>query len=124
MPIVRAAIIMQKSTTWETSTSTAELRPKVASAKSFSRFEASSPAPSIDTGRARAATLSGSSPVVPQSELSSAVDQDGDKEDVFTSREDVMSPTVKAQESFDELPIEIRSLTERYDHILQHFKEA
>jgi hypothetical protein len=48
--------------------------------------------------------------------LNSAVEEDGD---VFANREDVMSPTVKAQESFDELPIEIRSLTERYSHTIK-----
>jgi hypothetical protein len=37
-----------------------------------------------------------------------------DGEDVFATKELVTSPTsMKAQESFDELPIEIRSLTER-----------
>lgn len=95
---------------------------KVGSTKSFSRFESSSsPSPSVDTavsGRARASSHSGSSPVTPQSALSSAVTphgDGGDSKDVFATKELVASPTaMKGQESFDELPIEIRSLTERY----------
>jgi hypothetical protein len=104
---------MQKSTTWESSAADALLRPKVGSTKSFSRFESSSPPASIDTGRARASTLAGTSPAIAPNGLSSAVEQDGDLNDVFASKEEVASPTMKAQESFDELPIEIRSLTER-----------
>ncbi|KIW08458.1 uncharacterized protein PV09_01361 [Verruconis gallopava] len=99
-------------------------RPKVASAISFSRFEASSSSSqptSLDTSRARASTLSGTtaatgSPMVssPQSALPSAVDGGEDGDDIFASKDDVLSPTVRTQESFEELPIEIRSLTERF----------
>ena len=91
-------------------------RPKVGSTKSFSRFESSSsPSPSVDTARLRSSSHSGSSPITPQSGLSSAVEPHSEEDgDVFATRELVSSPTsIRAQESFDELPIEIRSLTER-----------
>lgn len=97
-------------------------RPKVASAKSYSRFEGtSSPLQKVDT-RVRASSHSESSPITPHSALSSAVEpQAGEDDSIFAGREIVQSPTTpRPHESFDDLPIEIRSMTERWVKWLWH----
>lgn len=109
-----ASLAIQPGSAWDPPTSDQLTRTKLVSTKSFTRLDSSSsPLSTIDTARAQSAASSENSSLPVQNELTSAVEQDGDKDDVFAGKDDIMSPTMKAQESFDELPIEIRSLTER-----------
>lgn len=87
-------------------------RPSAPSTKSFTRFE-----PSPTTGplhRHRASTLNTPTPL--------RKSQDGDRPDVFNKTgshdDEAVSPTLSKSttlpDKFDELPIELTSLTDRY----------
>jgi len=91
--------------------STTKSRPSPLSTKSFTRYEPpSSPATS---NRSRASTIA--SPVYPRKSI------DEDRQDVFNKKqeddEDLSSPKLgeahTLPERFDELPIELASLTDR-----------
>jgi hypothetical protein len=112
---------MQRNASWDISAQ----RPKVQNSKSFSRLS-SPPRTPTDTNRARAATVQGPVPEIQlnQNGVQPNVDHPlVEKNDIFSTAEDdepivasppeVTSPTLKAPETFEELPIEIRSLTER-----------
>jgi hypothetical protein len=112
---------MQRNASWDI----AAARPTVQNSKSFSRLS-SPPRTPTETTRARAATVQGSGPesqlnqngvkaVVddPLAEKSDVFSAAADDEPIVTSPSEVTSPTLKAPETFEELPIEIRSLTER-----------
>jgi hypothetical protein len=108
------------------SNASGDIRPKVTNSKSFSRLQSPPRNPTDTTIRTRAATTQGSIPTIHlnqnghQTNLSSPL---AEKNDIFSTAEDgepiVASPTeetsppLKAPETFEELPIEIRSLTER-----------
>lgn len=96
-------------------------RPKISNTKSFSRLDTT---PSPPQPRSRATTLQGAIPELnftANSTLPAVGDDDG-KSDIFSTTDDgfvasptseTASPVVKQPETFEELPIEIRSLTER-----------
>jgi hypothetical protein len=112
---------MQRNASWDVSAQ----RPIVQNSKSFSRLS-SPPRTPTDTTRARAATIQGSVPEIhlnqngvqtnvddPLAEKSDILATPEDGKPVVASPTEVTSPTLKAPETFEELPIEIRSLTER-----------
>lgn len=116
---------MQRNASWDVSQ-----RPKVQNSKSFSRLS-SPPRTPTETSRARAATVQGSVPEIqlnqngvqanaddPLAEKSDIFSTAGDDEPIVASPTEVTSPTLKAPETFEELPIEIRSLTDRYIDVL------
>lgn len=101
-------------------------RPKALHAsKSFSRLEPASQSP---LSRSRASTIQG--PSIPEilypqnASLSLESDEKEQKGDIFTTEDDEESvdgaldeadaPSIKLPDTFEELPIEIRSLTERF----------
>jgi hypothetical protein len=96
-------------------------RPKISNnTKSFSRLDTT---PSPPLPRSRANTLQGAIPELnftASSALPPIGDEDG-KNDIFSADEGLVAsptsetttPVVKQPETFEELPIEIRSLTER-----------
>jgi len=90
-------------------------RPSPLSTKSFTRYEPSSSSPSASSVRSRASTIA--SPSVPRRS------HDDERQDVFNKvadTEDQASPSLDTPSSlpdrFDELPIELASLTDRYRH--------
>jgi hypothetical protein len=100
-------------------------RPKALhTSKSFSRLEPASQSP---LSRSRASTIQG--PSIPEihypqnASLSLESDEQEQKGDIFTTEDDEESvdgaldeadaPSIKLPDTFEELPIEIRSLTER-----------
>jgi len=114
------------------STSTASIpdvtanRPKFPNSKSFTRL----PSPPRDRStRSRASTLqTGTTPEAPSyatSLSSSPPDEKPARPDIFSTAKDgdstapaedeVKNPSLRIPQSFDELPIELRSLTERYE---------
>jgi hypothetical protein len=114
------------SVTWAMSSPTATTsgdnmangRPLFPNSKSFTRL----PSPLRDRNpRSRATTISGST--IPQTptfvaNLSTSPSNDkGSKHDIFVTPEDdaeeVVNPNLRIPQSFEELPIELRSLTER-----------
>ncbi|TID25277.1 hypothetical protein E6O75_ATG04482 [Venturia nashicola] len=112
---------MQRNASWDVSS-----RPKAQNSKSFSRLS-SPPRTPTETSRARAATTQGSVPEIqlnqngvqenidqPLAEKSDIFSTAGDDEPIVASPTDVTSPTFKPPETFEELPIEIRSLTDRF----------
>jgi hypothetical protein len=113
---------MQRNASWDISH-----RPKAQNSKSFSRLSSPPRTPTeTSRARARAATVQGSVPEIQlnQNGVQPNVDDPlAEKSDIFSTAEDdepivaspteVTSPTLKAPETFEELPIEIRSLTER-----------
>jgi len=93
-------------------------RPLFPNSKSFTRL----PSPLRDRNpRSRATTISGRSiPEMPAfvANLSTSPSDDrGGKHDIFVTPEDkveeVVNPSLRIPQSFEELPIEVRSLTER-----------
>lgn len=94
--------------------STNKSRPSPLSTKSFTRFEP--PASPATSHRSRASTVA--SPVYPRKSV------EEERQDVFNKKqeeeEDEPSPkldkTLSLPERFDELPIELASLTDRYAH--------
>jgi hypothetical protein len=113
-----------RTASWDVAAASAAGRPKpLQNTKSFSRLE--SP-PSTPRPRERATTVQGTIPEIehaPNAALPPA--QAEPPGDIFTSGDDdggplvsspvseMASPVVKQPETFEELPIEIRSLTER-----------
>jgi len=95
------------------STGSIKSRPSPLSSKSFQRYEPASTSPS--TGRSRASTIQG-----PESRMSQPNGVTG-AEDVFDKtvdeEEEPLSPDLGRAQSlpdrFDELPIELASLTDR-----------
>jgi hypothetical protein len=98
----------------------AERLQPLQTSKSFTRLET---APAKDPlSRSRASTLQG--PPVPsildplKQKLAPGSEDGHDDGDVFTTQEDAgeaSAPEPGLPDTFEELPIEIRSLTERYD---------
>ena len=89
-------------------------RPSPLSAKSFTRYEP--PVSPIASNRSRASTIS--SPTYPRKSI------EEDRQDVFNKKpedEEIESPkldrTKSLPEQFDDLPIELASLTDRYVHL-------
>lgn len=118
---------MQRNASWDVSS-----RPKVQNSKSFSRLS-SPPRTPTETSRARAATTQGSLPEIllnqngvqtstddPLAEKTGIFSTAEDDEPVVASPTEVTSPTLKAPETFEELPIEIQSLTDRCIHLLMN----
>ncbi|KAF2425313.1 hypothetical protein EJ08DRAFT_736774 [Tothia fuscella] len=113
-----SSMTSQKIASWDTGT-----RPKAPqSTKSFSRFDSTTPSP--PRPRSRATTLQGA---IPESDFTTAAlppaRSDGKSGDIFSTTSDGVvgspiseapSPLVGQPETFEELPIEIRSLTERF----------
>lgn len=94
--------------------------------KSFTRLETA--AAKDPLSRSRASTLQG--PPVPsildplKQKLAPGSEDDHDDGDVFTTQKDAeeeSAPEPGLPDTFEELPIEIRSLTERYDARILHF---
>jgi len=94
--------------------STTKSRPSPLSTKSFTRYEP--PASPATSHRSRSSTIP--SPVYPRKSI------EEERQDVFNKKqeeeEDDSSPkldrTHSLPERFDELPIELASLTDRYEH--------
>ena len=93
-------------------------RPLFPNSKSFTRL----PSPLRDRNpRSRATTISSSTiqemPAFVASLSTSPSDDRGSKHDLFVTPEDdgeeVVNPNLRIPQSFEELPIELRSLTER-----------
>lgn len=106
-----------------------ENRTKFTNSKSFTRL----PSPPRDrNARSRSSTLQTTTiPEIPSyvaTLSSSPPDEKPTKPDIFSNPEDaestttaddeVTNPNLRIPQSFDELPIELRSLTERYDQHL------
>ncbi|QDS75447.1 hypothetical protein FKW77_004029 [Venturia effusa] len=114
---------MQRNASWDVSS-----RPKAQNSKSFSRLS-SPPSTPTETSRARAATIQGSVPEIQLYQDGGQAITDShlaEKSAIFSTAEDdesiialgspteLTSPTLKAPDTFEELPIEIRSLTDRF----------
>ncbi len=108
-------------------------RPLHAS-KSFTRLEPTAQSP---LGRSRASTVEGAIPETPHSAhvtLSPGSEEKAARRDIFVSRdeddsgdetvEDSVGSARRQLETFEELPVEIRSLTERYTLLPLHVGEA
>jgi len=102
--------------------SVSDSRPALHVSRSFTRMPAS---PSATSPRKRASTLQDAGiPAIPEARhIDGSVETNGNFADVFENREDdehatssvdSPNPELKLPSTFDELPIEIRSLTERF----------
>lgn len=96
----------------------ASRRPRALhTSKSFTRLESPSDSPLT---RTRASTIQGGS--IPEILLPQTTEDAENENDIFAKRHDddddgpsgTETPSMKLPERFDELPIEIRSLTERH----------
>lgn len=110
----------QRTASWDVNPQT---RPKISNTKSFSRLDTT---PSPPQPRSRAGTLQGAIPELNFTATSGlpVIGDDDGKSDIFSTTDEGLvasptsetaSPIVKQPETFEELPIEIRSLTERWD---------
>lgn len=110
---------MQRNASWDVSS-----RPKAQNSKSFSRLS-SPPRTPTEASRTRAATVQGSVPEIQLNQngvQGNENDPLAEKSDIFSTAEDdepivaspeLTSPTFKAPETYEELPVEIQSLTDR-----------
>jgi hypothetical protein len=112
-----------RTASWDVSSTSQRPRP-LQNTKSFSRLE--SPTRTPQQPRSRASTLQGTIPEVEYAQNAALPPVQGDgTTDIFSSmvedggplvsspQLESPSPVVKQPETFEELPIEIRSLTER-----------